>query len=93
MVSNSGGCWKIVPGWFVDNICNEKVTNPAISQNKAASKKHVESFKEGCDVVALKKSRGRIRREKSKAVAHNQAKVLHQIDMSPCSQLLWCLDT
>lgn len=42
-------------GWFVDNIRNEKVTHSAISQNKAAFKKYVESFKEGRDVVALKK--------------------------------------
>ena len=42
-------------GWFVDNIRNEKVTNSPISQNKAALKKYVESFKEGRDVVALKK--------------------------------------
>ena len=27
-------------GWFVDNIRNEKVTNSAISQNKAAFKKY-----------------------------------------------------
>ena len=42
-------------GWFVDNIRNEKVTNSAISQNKAAFKKYVESFEEGRHVVALKK--------------------------------------
>lgn len=42
-------------GWFVDNIRNEKVTNSPISQNKAAFKKYVESFPEGCEVVAFKK--------------------------------------
>ena len=42
-------------GWFVDNIRNEKVTNSVTSQNKSAFKKYVEFFKEGCDVVALKK--------------------------------------
>ena len=41
--------------YVVDNICNEKVTNSVISQNKGAFKKYVEFFKEGCDVVALKK--------------------------------------
>ena len=42
-------------GWFVDNIRNEKVSNSVISQNRGAFKKYVEFFKEGCDVVALKK--------------------------------------
>ena len=41
-------------GWFVDNIRNEKVTQSAISQNKAAFKGYVESFEEGREVVAMK---------------------------------------
>lgn len=42
-------------GWFVDNIRGERVSQSAISQNKAAFKKYVESFEEGLEVVALKK--------------------------------------
>lgn len=42
-------------GWFVDNVRNERATNSAISQNKVALKKYVESFEEGRHVVALKK--------------------------------------
>lgn len=41
-------------GWFVDNIRNEKVTQSAVSQNKAAFKGYVESFEEGREVVAMK---------------------------------------
>ena len=80
-------------GWFVDNIHNEKVTNSPISQNKAALKKYVESFQEGRDVVALKKSRGRIKSPKSNTILHNQAKTLHQKKLSPPWQLVWHLGT
>lgn len=42
-VENAFGC----VGWFMDIVRNEKLTQLAISQNKAASKRYVESFEEG----------------------------------------------
>jgi len=43
MCENAFGC----VGWFMDIVRNEKLTQLAISQNKAASKRYVESIEEG----------------------------------------------
>lgn len=43
MCENAFGC----VGWVMDIVRNEKLTQLAISQNKAASKRYVESFEEG----------------------------------------------
>lgn len=56
-------------GWFVDNIRNERATNSAISQNKAALKKYVESFEEGRHVVALKKKQREDKEAKIKSIS------------------------
>lgn len=67
-------------GWFVDNIRNEKVTNSAISQNKAALKKYVESFEEGRHVVALKK------KQREDKEAKNQSSTSKQPSQSSASK-------
>ncbi|KAK3720982.1 hypothetical protein QZH41_018539, partial [Actinostola sp. cb2023] len=54
-------------GWFVDNIRSEKATHSPISQNKAALKEYVLSFKEGREVVALKQQQREEKEAKLKA--------------------------
>lgn len=56
-------------GWFVDNIRNERATNSAISQNKVALKKYMESFGEGRHVVALKKKQWEDKEAKIKFIS------------------------
>ncbi|XP_068685772.1 uncharacterized protein [Montipora foliosa] len=58
-------------GWFVDNIRNEKVSQSAISQNKGAFKKYVESFEEGREVVAMKKKQREEKEAKIKEAIQN----------------------
>ncbi|KAK3726392.1 hypothetical protein QZH41_016260, partial [Actinostola sp. cb2023] len=53
-------------GWFVDNIRSEKATHSPISQNKAAFKEYVVSFKEGRE-VALKQQQREEKEAKLKA--------------------------
>ena len=58
-------------GWFVDNMRNEKVSQSAISQNKAAFKRYVESFEEGHEVVAMKKKQREDKEAKVKEASVN----------------------
>lgn len=54
-------------GWFVDNIRKEKVTQAAISQNKAF-KEYVESFQEGREIVAKKRRERELKEGKATEV-------------------------
>ena len=60
-------------GWFVDYIRNDKVSQSAIRQNKRAFKRYVESFEEGCEVVALKKKQREDKEAKIKEASLNSS--------------------
>ena len=70
-------------GWFVDNTRNEKVTQSAISQNKAAFKGYVESFEEGREVVAMKTKQ----REDKEVKLRRQVSIPAQERLPPHLQL------
>ena len=58
-------------GWLVYSMRGETTTTAAISQNKGAFKKYVESFPEGREVVALKKKESE---EKQKKISQEPSK-------------------
>ena len=74
-------------GWFVDNTRNEKVTQSAISQNKAAFKGYVESFEEGREVVAMKTKQ----REDKEVKLRRQVSIPAQEKLPPHLQLQFYL--